>query len=297
MLLDLSFKQIVEIKCPRCGTQGEAEVWSIVDAQANPEAKIKILRAKINLFRCGNCGYPMSIPAYLLYHDVENGFCVQYFPRHAVEDNRFLDRFTDNAELDLDLGLPVERIPDYFKNVHFVFTAEELRKYIIFREILAKRKASIRRGRLACFSCGRSINDGENCFCISRRRQIKSDADEGGDQIIEAVASLQVCADCVAKASTQPMVFRAPPLPLLKLETNGFNRFATWLAGCTSCWEPMVEGRDSCSLCGAPVEGGDRYTRIELTREVHDVGRVSVKEAYALATICENCADKYLVWL
>jgi len=44
--------------------------------------------------------------------------------------------------LDLSSDLPEGHTHDYFRNVHFVLSIDELARYLIFRDRLGKRKVS-----------------------------------------------------------------------------------------------------------------------------------------------------------
>ena len=152
-------------------------------------------------------------------------------------------------------------------------------------------------GQLICFSCGSGIDGEEHYFCVSRLRQIKGKADEDEDRIVGATASLQICTNCKVGAATKDITFPELPLPVLNLEKRGFNQFAKWRAGKATESESIAKGRNSCSLCRAAIGAGDAYRRIQLTEEVQNATDIEVKEAYTLAILCENCAEKYMVWL
>ena len=74
-------------------------------------------------------------------------------------------------------------------------------------------------------------------------------------------------------------------------------RIARWRAGREAELEPMLKGRDSCSSCGAAIGIGDTYTLVALTEEVGSISGPEVKEQYDLAIFCEDCSEKYMVWL
>lgn len=263
----------------------------------NPEAKQRLLDGEINLFRCQYCDSEYVISTSLLYHDVENKYCAQFVPFSVAKDTKFLDHLNPGAEMSLDLGSPKDQIPDCFKRVHLVFSMDELVRYVFFRESLAQRRASIKRGKVACFSCGDSVKDGETYFCVSRLHKIKTYANkEKNDETTKIVSSLQMCNGCLARATTEKLVLCYLPLPILNLEKEGFYRFARWQANKSIGWKQM-EGRHSCSLCEASIKAGDKYTLIEISEEVQIGEAVKVRETYFLATICEICSQEYAVWL
>jgi hypothetical protein len=124
--------------CPRCGQTKEVMVWSSLNADVSPEARVRLLEGKINLFECEACDETSVIDAALLYHDMSRRFFVQYYPFDAVEDADFLARFdqsgreTAHGEIARkDLGSPVA---GYLVQLHIVFSMAELVRYVLFRE-------------------------------------------------------------------------------------------------------------------------------------------------------------------
>ncbi len=151
------------------------------------------------------------------------------------------------------------------------------------------------RERIGCFSCNRTVDWGEYFICISRLRRIRSE--QGDDEIVNAMASLQVCIYCVARAQFDSITIHNE-VPLLELEKAGFYWFARRLAGNTEPWA-LSTGEHSCTLCRSAIKEGDCYTQIEISEEVakHEGGIEVIPESISkLATICDSCAKKYMVW-
>jgi hypothetical protein len=294
----LSIKQMIDIECCRCGSKGKLEVWNSINVQLNPEAMKKLLEGRINTFHCENCSFKVFVPVSLLYHDPLEKFCVEYVPFHWAKENKFLDSLGDDAKLDKDLGVPGNGIPEYFKNTHLVFSMDELARYVVFRHLLARRKLSIERGKLACFSCRRNIEKGEHHFCVSRLHRVRNDTDDMEcDEIIGAAASLQVCADCMVTAAKDTIRFKNLPLPVLNLEKDGLHRFARWLTDKTVEWIPMAGSCDSCHFCHVAIVHGNKYILLEAEEEIESTECMEIKEKRILAVICEECSQKYAVWL
>ena len=68
---------------------------------------------------------------------------VWYYPFESIKHRRFFDEFSADGHLDDNAGLAEEEIPEYAKNVHYVFSMDEMVRYILFREKLAKVKEKI----------------------------------------------------------------------------------------------------------------------------------------------------------
>jgi len=149
----------------------------------------------------------------------------------------------------------------------------------------------------ACHFCDNGIRENEPYFCISRLHQVRGSNVEKEDEVLEACASLQICATCLSKAGRGKIKFFHKPPPLLKVEKEGLYRFAKYYASKDTAWGPVPKGRDSCTLCRAAIEIGDKYTLIAITKEQQHAWDVQIEEEYPLAVLCEACAEKYMVWL
>jgi hypothetical protein len=67
---------------------------------------------------------------------------VRHCPFESIKDPSFFDDFCSDGHLVLHAGLPEQEMPKYTKNVHYVFSMEELVRYILFREKLAEIKGT-----------------------------------------------------------------------------------------------------------------------------------------------------------
>ena len=65
---------------------------------------------------------------------------VWYYPFESIKHRKFFDEFAADGHLNDDPALVEEEIPEYTKNVHYVFSMDEMIRYILFREKLAKVK-------------------------------------------------------------------------------------------------------------------------------------------------------------
>ncbi|MFC1980170.1 hypothetical protein ACFLVS_04910, partial [Chloroflexota bacterium] len=74
----------------------------------------------------------------LLYHDMDIEFAVQYFSFKNIDRDSFFNLFSPTGQLDFFSGTRTDDLPEYFRNIHFVFSIEELARYILFRGRLAK---------------------------------------------------------------------------------------------------------------------------------------------------------------
>jgi hypothetical protein len=75
-----------------------------------------------------------------MYHDVENHYCVQYYPIGSIETPEFFKDFSGDGFL-IGASSSKKLAPnslfassDYIFKPHIVFDIQELVRYIIFRE-------------------------------------------------------------------------------------------------------------------------------------------------------------------
>jgi hypothetical protein len=151
------------------------------------------------------------------------------------------------------------------------------------------------RERIGCFSCNRAVGWGEHFVCISRLRRVRSKQED--DEIVNALASLQVCSYCAARARLDKITLNKE-VPLLELEIAGFYWFVRRLAGGAKPWGLIIQ-ENNCSLCKSPIRDGDHYTQINISQEIaKQEGPIEVIPATerTLAVICDSCAGKRMVW-
>jgi hypothetical protein len=139
---DMSRQYSTEIECPKCKTTVKITIWNSLNVSLEPDAKNALLKGNINLFQCSNCNYNAYIAVPLLYHDMDNEFCVQYYPFECFDDDGFFDNFLPDGRINIDI--PEERLDHmkYMNDIHIVFNMHELVQYVIFRDKLREAKKS-----------------------------------------------------------------------------------------------------------------------------------------------------------
>ena len=144
----MSKHQILEIPCPECRTKVETTVWSSLNVQLDPDAKEDLLNGKLNFFQCTRCDFKAPVVANFMYHDMDGGYSVQFYPFEALEDDTFFDLFTPDGLVDIQqAGLPAdspisELARSFMENCHIVFSMDELVRYVIFRDRLTEAKGN-----------------------------------------------------------------------------------------------------------------------------------------------------------
>jgi endogenous inhibitor of DNA gyrase (YacG/DUF329 family) len=127
-------------KCPLCGNKVRVILYDTINATLSPKKREELLQGKINVVECPACKKTFKVSKSLLYHDMERNFMVWYYPFESIKHRNFFDVFSIDGHLNDDPALAEEDIPEYTKNVHYVFSMDEMIRYILFREKLAKVK-------------------------------------------------------------------------------------------------------------------------------------------------------------
>lgn len=131
----MSVREYIDFPCPNCGAVNAVEIWRSINTLENPELKRELFEGRINVFHCLECDFEGSLPVDLLYHDVENHFCVQFFPFEWTLDENFLHRFQFKSGNVIptfpasDLNLPI-----YLQRFQITFNLNEMIRYIVFLE-------------------------------------------------------------------------------------------------------------------------------------------------------------------
>lgn len=137
----MSKKNKVQVSCPNCLEEQSVIVWETLNATLNPEAKQELFENRINLFVCIECGFELQLSAELLYHDMKKEFCVLYYPFEGVDRGGLVGKFNEHGGLSgRSRGFNEEegKAYDYMKDIHVVFSMEELVRYVIFRDKLIR---------------------------------------------------------------------------------------------------------------------------------------------------------------
>jgi hypothetical protein len=76
----MSQPQIVSVTCPLCGRRFAAQVQNIIDVSKDPEAKSEVLRGKINIATCPQCGNAGMLNIPFVYHDPGKELLLCFLP-------------------------------------------------------------------------------------------------------------------------------------------------------------------------------------------------------------------------
>ena len=121
------------MQCPSCGHNQEATYWQTINVTVSPELKQFLMKGTINTFACEKCGEKAFINIPLMYHDMDQKFCVQYYPPEALDDALFFRQFNPDGSLAMDKN-SAALARHHLTHPHIVFSMVEMVNYIVFRD-------------------------------------------------------------------------------------------------------------------------------------------------------------------
>jgi hypothetical protein len=105
--------QPVQITCPNCRTPFRTGIFSLVDANEQPELKQALLAGQLNLAQCPNCGSASMLGAPLVYHDSDKQLCLLYFPQELNARPEDQERFIGDTTNFIIKSLPADKPRGY----------------------------------------------------------------------------------------------------------------------------------------------------------------------------------------
>ena len=89
----MSMLSTVQVSCPSCGRQFEANQWQSLNADLNPDEKIQLLNRTLFKITCPDCGEGFNLVYPILYHDMKNKVMIQ-----LVLDEENVEEFIHSLE-------------------------------------------------------------------------------------------------------------------------------------------------------------------------------------------------------
>ena len=72
----MSMRSKVSFKCPKCGQNVEAEQWSAVSGDKNPQQKAKLLDGSLFKAVCRKCGRVSTVGYPMIYNDMKENYMI-----------------------------------------------------------------------------------------------------------------------------------------------------------------------------------------------------------------------------
>ncbi len=109
----MSHRAVVEMQCPAGCEPFEAEAWSVLRIDRNPELRDSLLAGEMNLIACRSCGRYFVYEHPLVYHDPPRELLAFIFPEgFKQEADRWRAKMQSDLE-DLRRATPAEERLDY----------------------------------------------------------------------------------------------------------------------------------------------------------------------------------------
>lgn len=103
----------IRVTCPSCGSLFSSDVWRIVDVAQNPDLKRQLLRGRLNLATCPQCGLGTPVATPLGYHDPEKELFLCLLPSELGLSGEQQDKVVGELTNLLMNSLPAEKRKAY----------------------------------------------------------------------------------------------------------------------------------------------------------------------------------------
>jgi hypothetical protein len=101
------------LQCPHCGRFFPLTVETVIDAQRDPEAKMRLLSGRLNEQTCPSCQMTVVAAAPLLYHDGAKELLIAFVPMELNLSKEQQERAIGELMRELTSALPREAIKGY----------------------------------------------------------------------------------------------------------------------------------------------------------------------------------------
>ncbi len=106
------------VKCPKCGNISDITVWNSITVGNSEDLKEDLLKGRVNIFRCPECGVAGLMPTPLLYHDEAKKLMISFSPCNDAESaHRLFDKIRksskESGELKNTEGYNLRFVTDY----------------------------------------------------------------------------------------------------------------------------------------------------------------------------------------
>lgn len=181
--------QPVNLPCPVCGAPIHADVQNLLDIGLDPELKGQLLRGRVNVAHCDNCGGEGIIAAPLMYHDPEKELLLVFVPPESQLNDTEQQQLIGQLTNVIMSYLPPEKRKGYLLLPKVVLSYQRLIEAILEADGVTPEMIARQRARLNLLDrLVRALPDPETL------RAIVAEADEHIDEDLFAMlyASIQM---------------------------------------------------------------------------------------------------------
>ncbi len=122
----MATQAVTQVTCPNCNNAFTTPLVQIIDAQKNPEAKMRLLAGQLNAIMCPHCGFQGALNAPFVYHDPELELAFVYTPMDMGGTNMDQQKMVGNLTNRLMTDLPPEERKGYLLQPKTFLTQKSL---------------------------------------------------------------------------------------------------------------------------------------------------------------------------
>jgi len=140
--------QVVPVPCPLCGHIFAAQVQSIIDVNKDPEARSKLLRGKINIATCPQCGNAGMLNIPFIYHDPKKELLLCFLPPELNLSGDDQHKLVGDLTNRVISSLPSRERKGYLLQPKIFFSLQSLMEAILQAEGITREMLEARRTKL-----------------------------------------------------------------------------------------------------------------------------------------------------
>ncbi|MDO4617925.1 MAG: CpXC domain-containing protein [Clostridia bacterium] len=122
--MSVNYKETV--KCPKCQKESDITIWEFITVKDSPDLKEDLLKGKLNIFECDECGERALFPAPILYHDEDKKLVLSFFSTNSPEETEEAYKMMLSTSKELE---GIEDLENY--NLRFVTEYNSLMEKIL----------------------------------------------------------------------------------------------------------------------------------------------------------------------
>jgi hypothetical protein len=137
------------IQCPRCGTQFDAAVQSLIDPALDPEAKVRLLAGSHNAAQCPKCGTVSMVATPIVYHDSQKEMLITFIPVELGLTKDRQEKVVGDMIREVTNNLPQEGRKGYLFRPRSALTMQGLVEQVLEADGITREMVEAQRAKMA----------------------------------------------------------------------------------------------------------------------------------------------------
>lgn len=275
--------QLGSVSCPVCRAPLNVQPVNIIDAEKQPEMKVRLLQGAVNAFRCPNCGNAGVLQTPLLYHDGSKQILFAFTPANLSMKSADSQKMIGSLTNALMSSLAPEKRKAYLFQPKTFLTHESLMQAILEADGITKEMIEGQKARVKLLNDLAAVRDNdEQIKQIVSENQALIDA-----EFFDILGSLVETAHMQGQSQTAQslLTLRQRLLPLTEVGRKALeaeNRMREELqATKAELLKRMLETRDQTELDDL-VRTGRAFMDYAFFQEIADKIEASPRDAKRL---------------